>query len=431
MFHIALVLFTALQSLAQQPAQDEIKDGLAHAEALYYGARFNESIALLTRIEDTLKTQPGRLQEKINTKLRLALAEIGLNDTAKAKSFLVDLYALDSNYVLDPDQFSPKVISVAAEAKAEQSKLQCFAAQSDARAFLENGKTKELLDLIRTSKSSCAPLAAVEPEAAESFYKSGLAAYRRNDFSAAATFFEATVALAPENELAFQYIDLIHSNQELSHDRLFLQWQKDFDARLLTAAGADYRQITSLKDSRDAAVVAHMRDEYRKALTQLVETWNRTCKPGDPAVMNAIRGQITELLPEPTFGEDIRAQMISCEDTNKNAANATGDSKAVSNSACIEMQPQLALARLKTRVDPAISNELRVYLKNSTQVSVRTKVRISETGDVTVTGVPAGNPVFNTVVSNAVAQWKFVPARDQNGPRCVDTEIPLVIKLSR
>ena len=95
------------------------------------------------------------------------------------------------------------------------------------------------------------------------------------------------------------------------------------------------------------------------------------------------------------------------------------------------MQPQLALARLKTRIDPTISNELRVYLKNTSQVSVRTKVRISATGDVTVTGVPAGNPVFNTVVSNAIAQWKFTPARDQNGPRCVDTEIPLVIRLNR
>ena len=50
MFHIALVFFTAFQSVAQPPAQDEIKDGLAHAEALYYGARFSESIALLTRI---------------------------------------------------------------------------------------------------------------------------------------------------------------------------------------------------------------------------------------------------------------------------------------------------------------------------------------------------------------------------------------------
>src|SRR5437016_4320801 len=104
MFRIALALLAALQAIAQaaQPAQpspqDEIKDALAHAEALYYGARFSDSIALLTRIEDTLKAQPGRVPEKVNTKLRLALAEIGLNDTAKAKALFVDLYALDSNY---------------------------------------------------------------------------------------------------------------------------------------------------------------------------------------------------------------------------------------------------------------------------------------------------------------------------------------------
>ena len=113
-----------------------------------------------------------------------------------------------------------------------------------------------------------------------------------------------------------------------------------------------------------------MTGEYRKALTQLVETWNRTCKPGDAAVINAIRGQITELLPEPTFGEDIRSQMIPCDETNKNAAaNTTAESRVASESGCIDMQPQLALARLKTRVDPTISNELRVYLKNASSKS--------------------------------------------------------------
>src|ERR1051325_11246909 len=112
MFPTALALLAALQAIAQPvqaPQQDEIKDALAHAEALYYGARFSDSIALLTRIDDMLKAQPGRVPEKVSAKLRLALAEIGLNDTAKAKALFLDLYALDSNYVLDADQFSPKV----------------------------------------------------------------------------------------------------------------------------------------------------------------------------------------------------------------------------------------------------------------------------------------------------------------------------------
>src|ERR1700674_1867100 len=98
MLPIAFALLTILQSGAQP--QDEIKDALAHADALYYAARFNESIPLLARIDDVLKTEPGRIQEKIDTKLKLALAHIGLNDTNAAKSSFMDLYALAPGYAV-------------------------------------------------------------------------------------------------------------------------------------------------------------------------------------------------------------------------------------------------------------------------------------------------------------------------------------------
>ena len=93
------------------------------------------------------------------------------------------------------------------------------------------------------------------------------------------------------------------------------------------------------------------------------------------------------------------------------------------------METPLALARLKTRVDPVFTKELRSFIKYNE--TVRVKARISETGDVTVTGMPDGNPVLNTAVRNAVSQWKFTPIRDQSGVRCVDTEIPIVLKISQ
>ena len=94
------------------------------------------------------------------------------------------------------------------------------------------------------------------------------------------------------------------------------------------------------------------------------------------------------------------------------------------------METPLALARLKTRVDPVITKELRAFLKSETVV--RVKARINETGDVTVTGMPDNtNPVLNNVISNAVSQWKFTPIRDQSGPRCVDTEFSIVLKISQ
>jgi tetratricopeptide (TPR) repeat protein len=438
MLGIALILLTAIQPVAQTATQDEVKDALVHAEALYYGARFSESISLLTRVDDSLKAQPGRLQDKINTKLRLALAYIGMNDTAKAKSLLIDLYTLDPSYVLDSQQFSPKVIAVANEARTDQTKVQCQAAQTDAKAYLESGKNAALLDLMRSMKRRCTALAAMEPEAADSLYKTGMLAYKRGEFGAALANFEAAVALAPQHELALQYIDLIQSKQQVNQDRLLLQWQREFDARQLPAAAADYRQIVTSSNGRTTAQVTHITTEYRKALMALVETWNRTCSSGDSAALNAIRGQISELLPEPSFGEDIRAQMTVCEPTKAASTTAEVRTESVANvtaassvASCLEMQPQLVLARLKTRVDPVISNEIRYYLKNNPEMSVRAKVKISETGDVTVISIQDSNPILNSSIRSALVQWKFASIRDQNGPRCVETEIPILIKLAR
>src|SRR5262249_5001666 len=229
MFQIAFALFITIQSQGQAAPQDEIGDALAHAEALYYGARFNDSIALLTRVDGTLKTQQGRLQEKLTTKLRLALAYIGTNETSKAKAALMDLYALDSDYALDARQFSPKVMAIADEAKAEQNRALCQTAQQDAKTFLDEGKTTAFLDLLRSKRSKCAGLAAIGPEAAESLYRAGVAAYRHGDVSSAQTDFEGAVTLSPEHELALQYLDLINSKQQVNQDRMLLQWQRDFD----------------------------------------------------------------------------------------------------------------------------------------------------------------------------------------------------------
>src|SRR5678815_5045537 len=140
--------------------------------------------------------------------------------------------------------------------------------------------------------------ATLEPEAADAFYRNGVAAYRRNEIPAALSSFEATLALSPEHELALQYIDLIQSKQQLSQDRLLLQWQRDFDARQWSTAAVDYRQIVSTNDGR-GTTLAHVTDQYRKALTAAVDDWNRTCAGGDAAANAAARNLISEMLPDP------------------------------------------------------------------------------------------------------------------------------------
>jgi TonB family protein len=90
------------------------------------------------------------------------------------------------------------------------------------------------------------------------------------------------------------------------------------------------------------------------------------------------------------------------------------------------MDSQLALARLKTRVDPEIPAASRAYLQNA-QVTLKVKARIDESGNVTTTEVTGSNAILNNAVRSAVGRWKFSPMADKSGPRCVNTEIPVVM----
>jgi hypothetical protein len=154
-----------------------------------------------------------------------------------------------------------------------------------------------------------------------------------------------------------------------------------------------------------------------------VDNWNQSCTNFDVANQKAIAGQISSLLPEPSFGEDIRGQMRKCEEETKAVAQVASTPQG-----CLAMDAQLALARLKTRVDPTIPVELRSFMKNNGPLVVRVKARINESGDVAVTGIADSNPILGKVITDAVSQWKFIPIRDASGIRCVDTEIPLALK---
>ena len=65
---------------------------------------------------------------------------------------------------------------------------------------------------------------------------------------------------------------------------------------------------------------------------------------------------------------------------------------------------------------------------HGSQVTVRVKARIDEAGNVTVSETQGANPTVNAAVRAALERWKFTPIIDQNGSRCVDTEIPIFLK---
>src|SRR4051812_39598103 len=154
---VLLILVLVSQSGWSSPS-DELSEMLARAEALYYEADFAKSVEVLLHADEMLRQQPGHLEEKTNVKLQLALGYIGLNDSERAKSYLRELFALDSDHEIDPKMFSPKVIKLADEARAEQLELKCRSLSDEAESDLRAANGDALMQLIGSSKAKCANL---------------------------------------------------------------------------------------------------------------------------------------------------------------------------------------------------------------------------------------------------------------------------------
>jgi tetratricopeptide (TPR) repeat protein len=404
---LTFLVIVSLAPTALAAAVDEISETLMRAEGLYYEAEFTKSIELLLRLDQQLRPQSDHSQEKITVKLQLALGYIGLNDSSEAKAHFRDLFALEPDYSVDPQRFSPKVVALAEQAKAEQTEIRCRTVSTDAERQFGAGNTEAVMRLVASNQAKCSGLAPIAANTADLLFKQGLDAYRKAQISDALQKFRWALQLQPRHELAAQYVELTESKLQLDADRTVLAWRKNFDAGEFVLAAKDYRQLVAVS-SPDT--VNQVRAEYRKALSGLVESWNRACASNDVVTLEKIRARVTELMPEPSLGEDV-LDRLTCTHTG-----------------CIQMSAQLALMRLKTRVDPDFPAFVRAQIKVS-PVTVRVKTRISETGDVTASEPQGGNAILYNAVRAAVDRWKFSPAIVQGEARCVDTEIPIVISV--
>jgi TonB family protein len=456
MIAYVLAFMVLMQSASAPPLKDEIKESLKQARDLYYDAKYTDSVQVLMRVNDVLQSRSDRLSDKVDVKLQLSLANIGLNDIDKAKSYLIQMYTLDPNISLDAGEYSPKVISLAGEAKTEIARIRCQAIEDDARTNLKEGNAAAIARLVGSPDATCINMAAISVEATDLLYKSGLEAYKKSDYPTALMDFQAAVKFSPKHDLATQYVELTQGRLQVAVERMLIEFQKNFEAHQLRDAAVNFRQIAGLNNgsNNNAQAIRQATELYRKALTELVDSWNRTCAIGNTEAMNELLGQITELLPDPTFGEDLRAKMIPCTLPETRIAEARPalpeppksaprnepktevkgplkvESKPVSlvgrTGPCLQLDYRVAMTRLRSRVDPEIPREARPVIQAG-QVTVRVKVRIDEDGVITSSEIKAGNPMFNMPVRSAVEQWKFSPAMDTNGTRCVDTEIPIVI----
>src|SRR4030095_14131193 len=260
-----LIVISASRSAWAFP--DEASEMLARAEALYYEADFAKSIELLLRTDDLLR-QSGDVKQKTDVKLQLALSYIGLNDTARAKTYLGELFALDSDRRIDSQVYSPKVIQLADEAKAELNDRRCRSLLDETQRQLASSNGDAVLKLIGSSQTKCSELAVVFPKAAELVFKEGLDAYKKAQMKEALQKFRAAIGLEPKHELAAQYVELTERKLEVTADGALLAWRKNFNAGDYALAARDYRELVSVSSS---ATVDEVRGEYSSALSSLVD----------------------------------------------------------------------------------------------------------------------------------------------------------------
>src|SRR5262249_47051981 len=156
---VQLMIVLCLARLCWSSAADEVSEMLARAEALYYEADFEKSVEILLRADDLLKKQPDRMKEKTDVKLQLALGYIGLNDSAKAKYYLGELFTLDPERIMDPGMYSPKVIRLAEDARVENEAGRCQAIVTEAQTQLQAGNGDAVVKLMGPNRVKCSSLA--------------------------------------------------------------------------------------------------------------------------------------------------------------------------------------------------------------------------------------------------------------------------------
>lgn len=423
--HAIVLLLTTLLGTVQSPASEDAKAALDRAEALYYEAKFKESLEVLLPLDAGLRPEDEELQEKLRAKLQMALDHIGLNEIAEARLLFAELSALNSRYSLDPQQFSPKVIALFEEARTRPDQTQCRSTCDDLRRQLAAGNYDALNLSGQSTESGCGCISDLAADIVQVLYKQGVEAYNRDQFTEALQKFHTALKLQPKDELAAQYIELTENKARLTVDQLSLDWRKNFDAGQYAVASDKYRKLAALSFEGKDPALDEMRGEYRKALPPLVGSWNQACQAGDASAMTRVRAKATELLPDPTIGADILGQMTECiskVDTPKEVART-------SPASCIAMESRLAMTRVRTKVDPAIApGFLQAVLRSTSSVQVQVQFRIDEKGNVAVNRIEGDYASINNAVKDAVQAWRFIPAIIENEPRCVDTSVRIAIK---
>jgi hypothetical protein len=413
MAHNVLALLIWAAAL-QSPTPELVASTLSRAQALYYDASFQETIELLLPLDKALGSDDKRTKEKIDIKLQIALAHVGLGQMAEATRRFGEICALDPDYSLDPKKFAPKVVSAFEEAKGENEKVQCRMLCAEADKLLDAGNAEALLALVQQTRSRCNCIEASALDAAAHFYDLGVEAYRKEMLSTALQYFQAATQFNPDHTLARSYIDLTHNRLQLAAEQMFLKWRREFDAGEFGLAAATYRALDSANiEGSSNEAIEKARAGYRAQLSPLINSWKLACSKGDSFSMAQLHRQAEEMVPDPSIGRDLMAEMAA----------------ACTKQDCIQLSQATALGRVKYREDAKLPPGIVPRpIPQNFALTIPVRVRIDEIGNVTVTDPESIQSNIRDSVAAAASKWKFNPDAAGTAARCIETTIPIAFR---
>jgi tetratricopeptide (TPR) repeat protein len=399
-----LIVLAFVVSFLQQtalPTEGDIQAALTRGEALYFEARFADSISLLQPFDTALQAQTDRIPERVSVKLFLALAHVGLNEPDAAKSLFADITRLDPAFSLDAERFPPKIIKLFGETKAETTNNTCIricdAVDRERRAGNPEVAVTQAQSAVHCSCYNRALLDLVE-----TFHRLGMDSYKQNNLQDAMKQFRTALSLAPEHDLAAQYVQLIQDKIHIATEQRLLDWRTSFTAGDFRKASAGYRDLLSLTDEGGATLLDQARNVYRQALDSLIESWRKACANQDDIEMQKVRQRAIDMIPEESMGRDFLAQTSSCP-TQKS---------------CIPVDSAVMLSNVRSFI-PISSPVLAPFQGRH----IHALIKVDEYGNTTVEQLSGGNSAIDVFVKSTLEQWKFVPTIVEGEPRCVSTDI--------
>jgi tetratricopeptide (TPR) repeat protein len=415
---LSLAIISGRISEATASMPQNFSAELSRAISFYNANEFQESVILLTELDKRVGTEPQTKTELLIVKVYLALALVGLKQNDQAKARFVELCKLDNTYVPNLKDSPPDAIVLYNQAKAS-----CEANSSSTTSSRNNS-------------------------IAQAIFLQGKELYESGKFRDALKYFNVVLAMDSTHELAREYSELTRQRLKVLTERLYVEWRTNFGARQFEKAAAVYRRIRADQELDSGELPARIASEYEKALLVPVNSWKEACASRDGRTLDSLRDEVLTIAPGLPFALDALGHMPPCP----GGANVPDSSKQVeypsdlstartdaegpaaepdpprtppsqSVSSCMHGDPLLAMARIKTRINPQIEPSLQRYIGRGIVVSIH----IDEQGNVAVKEVAKASPRIAEAIKSAVEQWKFKPAVIDNQARCVETDIPIAL----